>query len=216
MVTLIVEPRMMAVSDLKGAPYNPRRRDKDPKFKQLVASVEKFGILSPLEVTRDGRVINGHRRLEAAKRCGLVQVPVTVLDGDPAVLFSEMNGTMRPMSPAESAEAYLLSGGRVIPKSKDIQRDIAAIEAAFGRTGLEKLVASEASPRHIRAVHACAAYCERDDDAAFKKKLFHWLLGRKMTYRLRRAMEDQVPAQAIIDAVENDVDIVSQRIWSTL
>ena len=46
--------------------------------KELVASVKDRGILTPLQVTPDGIVISGHRRLQAAKEAWLRTVPVYV------------------------------------------------------------------------------------------------------------------------------------------
>lgn len=42
----------------------------------LVDSVRRKGVLNPLLVTQDGMVISGHRRLDAARRAGLRDVPI--------------------------------------------------------------------------------------------------------------------------------------------
>src|ERR1043166_6702232 len=42
-------------------------------------SVRKRGVLEPLLITSDNRVIAGHRRLEAAHKAGLIEVPVVIL-----------------------------------------------------------------------------------------------------------------------------------------
>ncbi len=44
----------------------------------LVESVRTKGILTPLTITHDDRVISGHRRLKAAEQAGLATVPVVV------------------------------------------------------------------------------------------------------------------------------------------
>ena len=46
----------------------------------LEADIGKRGIVEPLEMTADGVVLNGRERLAAAKRLGLDQVPVRVID----------------------------------------------------------------------------------------------------------------------------------------
>ncbi len=46
----------------------------------LTASVREHGILQPLIVAPDGRLLAGHRRLEAARRAGLAVVPVRVCE----------------------------------------------------------------------------------------------------------------------------------------
>ena len=46
----------------------------------LVASIRAKGVLQPLIVAPDGRLLAGRRRLEAARRAGLAQVPVRVCE----------------------------------------------------------------------------------------------------------------------------------------
>ena len=48
----------------------------------LVASVKTFGVLSPLLITADGRIISGHRRWEAAQKAGLTSVGVLVFESE--------------------------------------------------------------------------------------------------------------------------------------
>ncbi len=57
--------------------YRPIDRD-DSDFIALVASIREKGVLNPLEISLDGYVISGHRRLAAAKMAGLKTVPCRV------------------------------------------------------------------------------------------------------------------------------------------
>jgi len=51
--------------------FNPHDAD-DAK---LIDSIREDGVLTPLRVTRDGILIDGHRRLNAARYAGLISVP---------------------------------------------------------------------------------------------------------------------------------------------
>src|SRR5581483_5313769 len=46
----------------------------------LVESIAEVGLLHPVVVTPEGRLIAGQRRLEACRQLGWTEVPVTVVD----------------------------------------------------------------------------------------------------------------------------------------
>lgn len=75
--------RRLLVNELRGHPLNDAIYG-DRADDELVARVQMHGIIHPLLVTPDGTVISGHRRLDAARRLGLSEVPVLVRPiGDP-------------------------------------------------------------------------------------------------------------------------------------
>ena len=94
--------------------WNPRTGDDDVERDQLTESVRAQGILQPLlvERTNDGPVlIDGHRRLAAARAAGLATVPVIERAGDggdapqlAAALAANMR--RRGLDPIEEARAY--------------------------------------------------------------------------------------------------------------
>lgn len=63
-------------------PYarNPRTHS-DEQIEQLCRSMQEFGFTNPILVDSDDGIIAGHGRLAAARRLGLEEVPVVVLDG---------------------------------------------------------------------------------------------------------------------------------------
>ena len=69
-------------ASLRPNPLNPRSRldpaDIDELAASIVAHAAQGGILQPLLITPDGTVVAGHRRLAAARRVGLANVPVIV------------------------------------------------------------------------------------------------------------------------------------------
>lgn len=62
-------------------PYqnNPRRNKR--AIAKVADSIKRYGFLKPIELNEDGVIINGHTRLEAAKKLGLTEVPCIVVDG---------------------------------------------------------------------------------------------------------------------------------------
>lgn len=79
----ILNIKMVRISELKPATYNPRKWSEDD-LKQLMISLETFGFVDPIIVNeapgRFNTVIGGHFRLEAAAQIGCIEVPVVYVD----------------------------------------------------------------------------------------------------------------------------------------
>lgn len=72
----------------------------------LAASIAVHGLMHPVVVTLDGRLIAGHRRIEAAKSLGWTEIKVTFIDGvvDAADLLRmerDENTCRKDMTPSE-------------------------------------------------------------------------------------------------------------------
>ncbi len=76
----------------------------------LMESMKKFGLLSPIIVNRDNRLIAGRRRLESARRLGWKTVTVMVVNRESDLERLEMemeeNIQRKEFSPEELAEGY--------------------------------------------------------------------------------------------------------------
>jgi len=69
------------VSDLKPHPLNAKIYG-DGCDTELMESIEKKGVLVPILIAGDGRIVSGHRRYNAAQMLGLETVPVSVFHSD--------------------------------------------------------------------------------------------------------------------------------------
>ena len=67
------------VDELKPDPANPRRHSKR-QIRQLANSIREFGVIVPILIDRDGKVIAGHGRLLACGELGITEVPTLCLD----------------------------------------------------------------------------------------------------------------------------------------
>ena len=77
------EPDTLPIAEIRPNPEQPRKRFGEEGIKELARSIEAVGVLQPLLVQREGeeiRLIAGERRLRAAKRAGLEDVPVRFID----------------------------------------------------------------------------------------------------------------------------------------
>ena len=78
------ELKVLPVSVLKPAEYNPRKKLKpgDKEYEKIKNSIEEFGFADPLVVNSDMTIIGGHQRLTVAMELGYTEVPCAVVDID--------------------------------------------------------------------------------------------------------------------------------------
>jgi hypothetical protein len=70
---------LLAVSDLTPNPRNPRKHSR-AQVQAIAKSIEAFGFTAPILIDKNGQIIAGHGRYEAALLLGLSQVPVIGLE----------------------------------------------------------------------------------------------------------------------------------------
>ena len=71
-----IEERL--ISSILPYARNPRRNDQ--AINKVASSIKEFGFRQPIVVDKDGTVVAGHTRLEAAYKLGLKSVPVHVAE----------------------------------------------------------------------------------------------------------------------------------------
>ena len=84
----MIKVRQMGVHEL--TPYENNPRVNEDAVDAVASSIREFGWKVPIVADKDGVIISGHTRLEAAKQMGLKTVPVIVadwLDEDKAKAF---------------------------------------------------------------------------------------------------------------------------------
>jgi ParB/RepB/Spo0J family partition protein len=91
--------------------FNPRSDFDDEQMAELVASVKRHGIITPLTLAPDGDgfvIVAGERRYRAAKAARLTEVPAQVrdADGEALTLAVAENVIRADLTPVEEAEAY--------------------------------------------------------------------------------------------------------------
>jgi N6-adenosine-specific RNA methylase IME4 len=149
---------MTATRAISSIKIGERHRADLGDISMLAASIEQVGLLHPIVVTPDGRLIAGHRRFEACKVLGWSEIPVTVVDLDQIVRGEYAENTQRKdftlaeavaikwdLEPLERAEAKKRQGtrtdkhpGKLPTSSKGRAADKAAEATGIGRRTLEK------------------------------------------------------------------------------
>ena len=110
------KPVNIPVSKLRPFEGHPFKVKDDEEMNTLIESIQTTGILSPLIVrpiknTEEYEVISGHRRLHAAVKAGITEVPALIyaLDRDSAAIaVVDSNLHREHILPSEKAFAYKL------------------------------------------------------------------------------------------------------------
>ena len=89
--------------------FNPRHSFDETALSQLAASIKKNGITTALTVARENgryRLIDGERRLRAAKKAGVKEVPVLIRDDEDGLAAALVANVQREdLDPIEEGEA---------------------------------------------------------------------------------------------------------------
>ena len=110
------KPVAIPVEKLRPFAGHPFKVRDDAEMNTLIESIQTQGVLSPLivrpiENTEEYEVVSGHRRLHAAQKAGITEVPALIyaLDRDAAVIaVVDSNLYREHILPSEKAFAYKL------------------------------------------------------------------------------------------------------------
>ncbi|MCP9487561.1 MAG: ParB/RepB/Spo0J family partition protein [Gaiellaceae bacterium MAG52_C11] len=103
---------MVPLARIRASADNPRSDFDDERMAELIESVKRHGIITPLTLSCDGdgryAIIAGERRYRAAKAAKLREVPAQVreVDGEALMLAVAENVIRADLSPIEEARAY--------------------------------------------------------------------------------------------------------------
>lgn len=114
--TVPMKPALLKIEQLRPFEGHPYKVQDNEEMAALSESIRENGVLSPLvvrsvESSNEYEVISGHRRLYAARKAGLTEVPVLIctLDRDAAAIaLVDSNLHREHILPSEKAYAYKL------------------------------------------------------------------------------------------------------------
>lgn len=106
----------VSVYEIDRSPYQPRRDFDDADIDSLADSIVEHGLIQPIVVRRQGeryQLVAGERRLRAAIKAGLPQVPVQIKDVDDrqaaelAIVENLQRKDLNPLEKGASFQKYL-------------------------------------------------------------------------------------------------------------
>jgi len=132
--------------------YQPRLKFPEDELEELSRSIKEQGIIQPLLVRKDHNgyeLVSGERRLRAAKKAGLSQVPVlvkSVTDTELLVMSIIENVQRQDLNPLEEAEAYYQ-----LINEFDFTQEQAAERIGKSRSAIANFLRLRQLPKPIKA-----------------------------------------------------------------
>ena len=128
------------VDQIRSNPDQPRKRFDEQALESLAATIREKGVLQPLLVNRVGNryeLIAGERRLRAAKKAGLEEVPVLIReveDLDRLELSILENIQREDLNPIEEARAYKQMLDRLEVTQEELARRVGKERSSVANT----------------------------------------------------------------------------------
>ena len=130
------KPVAIPVEKLRPFAGHPFKVKDDDEMNTLIESIQAQGVLSPLivrpiENTDEYEVVSGHRRLHAARKAGITEVPALIyaLDRDAAaIVLVDSNLHREHILPSEKAFAYKMKAEALAHKG--YRTDLTSVQVA--------------------------------------------------------------------------------------
>ena len=167
------KPVAIPVEKLRPFDGHPFKVKDDDEMNTLIESIQTQGILSPLivrpiEHTDEYEVISGHRRLHAAQKAGITEIPslIYALDRDAAAIaVVDSNLHREHILPSEKAFAYKLKADALKHQGQrtDITSEQIAPKLSTEVIGEQEGISKDTVKRYIRLTHLIPEFLEKMD-----------------------------------------------------
>ena len=161
----------IAVNKLHPFENNPYQVRDDAEMAALLESIQKNGILTPLivrsiEDTDEYEVISGHRRLHAAQKAGITEVPALIyaLDRDAAAIaVVDSNLHREHILPSEKAFAYKLKMEALSHQGKRTDLTLDQVGPKLTAAAISESDSASQVKRYIRLTYLIPEFLEKMD-----------------------------------------------------
>ena len=167
------KPVAIPVEKLRPFDGHPFKVKDDEEMNALIESIQTQGVLSPLivrpiEDTDEYEVVSGHRRLHAAQKAGITEIPALIyaLDRDTAAIaVVDSNLHREHILPSEKAFAYKLKMEALSHQGKrtDLTSDQVAPKLSTEVIGEQEGISKDTVKRYIRLTYLIPEFLEKMD-----------------------------------------------------
>ena len=168
------KPVAIPVEKLRPFAGHPFKVRDDAEMNTLIESIQTQGVLSPLivrpiENTDEYEVVSGHRRLHAAQKAGITEVPALIyaLDRDAAAIaVVDSNLHREHILPSEKAFAYKLKADALKHQGQrtDITPEQIAPKLSTEVIGEQEGISKDTVKRYIRLTYLIPELLSMVDD----------------------------------------------------
>lgn len=202
-----MQVKNIRIADIKGAKHNPESRvSHQGRLTKLVASIEEFGLIYPVAVTKDLDLIDGHRRVAAYKELGLDTIPAVVVNGDAARLYAEANDNSVHLSGNQQLIVWLSNPDAIAER---VARVCQNWQDLFGRPTLQRVADKGLSLLILRRAVEVASYVGNKGNVRFTKKALAWLVKYRNQALAQCYIRMGQSAKRLLQAVINDRELVA-------
>ena len=202
------------ITEIDGFPEHPFHVDMDDAMREMVESVKRFGVLSPVVARQkeDGRyeLISGHRRKKACELAGIEKMPVIVrnMDRDEAIIFMVDSNLQRErLLPSEKAFSYKMKLDAM--KRQGARTDLTSVPMAQKLTSRELLAEKSGESqdqvrRYIRLTELTPDLLKMVDEGkiAFRPAVELSYLSKEEQASLLMTMESEVCTPSLAQAIK--------------
>ena len=165
------KPVAIPVEKLRPFAGHPFKVKDDDEMNTLIESIQAQGVLSPLivrpiENTEEYEVISGHRRLHAAQKAGITEVPALIyaLDRDAAAIaVVDSNLHREHILPSEKAFAYKLKMEALSHQGKRTDLTLDQVGPKLTAATISETDSASQVKRYIRLTYLIPEFLEKMD-----------------------------------------------------
>ena len=182
----------------------PQTRYGDASYKRLLEDIREHGIQKPLDVTRDGVILCGHRRWKCAQELGIEEVPVQFQEASDWMVREAK--TQRRWAGTEYLYNYLHGGE--LPADMTAGRQVLYIEELCGRSMLTRMAKINMSPSVWGTATLIWRYCAiAKDDLAFRQRTIQYLVDGRRQAVIKSAIKANIPPRTLKAAIDESRDL---------
>lgn len=172
MKNMMKKPVAIPVEKLRPFAGHPFKVRDDDEMNTLIESIQTQGVLSPLivrpiENTDEYEVVSGHRRLHAAQKAGITEVPALIyaLDRDAAAIaVVDSNLHREHILPSEKAFAYKLKMEALSHQGKRTDLTSDQVGPKLTAATISETDSASQVKRYIRLTYLIPEFLEKMDE----------------------------------------------------